>query len=768
MLQAAFRCVAGYLARRSLPRYEGSIRVRGLRHEVRIGFDAARIPHLIAESTTDLFFAQGWLHAMERLWQMDMFRRVCSGRMAETFGNRRLDWHDFTVHLRDRRLVDVDYFMRLLGIREAAEESAARLADEEATLITAYCAGINAFIESRQRRQLPVEFRLLSLQPEPFTAADVYTVAKGMAYQLSFSWRAILIQHGLSALPAALAEDLLPEGYGPQEPTIARVRELLALDGAVREYAGWRGLSQGSNSWVLSGARTESGHPLLANDPHLRLRAPATWYLLHLQGPGWDVEGASLPGMPGVVIGRNRHIAWGLTNAMAHDADLFQEELRGDQVRYGEGWEPLRLEPLRIGVRHGPAVHRVRRVSRHGPLISDALPMEPALAYQWTGHQTGGEVRALLGVSRASGWTAFSDALRDFVAPCQNFVYADVEGNIGYRMAGRIPRRRQGQGQRPRPGWSAEHDWEGTVPYEENPWLLNPESGYIGTANNQIVDAGYPHFISNLWEPSWRVRRIHELVATREKHDASGMMAMQMDVVTVDGRDFTADVLHPFARSDAAAALSRQAAPGLQQLLKWDGECRVGSAPAALYHVLLHTLLKLVFEPHLGETLWLAYTEQLNDAQVRLHALMRQAESPWFGDRGRDAVLAEALETSVAWLRGRRWGELHQATLQHSMGGSRTPGGFFNVGPEPTPGSIGTLNNGQFYYAFPYRHYVGASYRQVVDLAPGARSWFVLPGGQSGNPVSAHYRDQLPAWQHGNYLEMAGAAVSTLRLEPHS
>lgn len=739
MLERLFEILARSAARRSLPDPVPGVR-----------FDRHAVPTVEADTEEQLFERQGYLHARERMWQMELARRTVAGRLSEVLGDPPIDWRDFNIHLRGATLVDVDFYMRVMGLREAAKGCLEVHDERTREALEAYARGVNAWLDSRPRRKLPVEFRLLHHVPEPWTALDSVSVIRGMALELNVSWKFHLLQQGVAdSLPEELRTDLLPGEYGPADPAIL---ELLALDAAAREFAGWRGQGLGSNSWALAGHRTASGRPLLANDPHLRMRSPGIWYLARLRAGDYDVAGATMPGVPGVIIGRNRHLAWGLTNAMLHDSDLVEEVVEGDCYREGDEWRPLQTRTEIIGKRarkvvfaptaHAPTARTVRLTPR-GPLLTDALcwgralgapkgrPNKP-LAMRWIAHQPSAEIQALLGANRARSGREAREALRSFACPGQNVVYADDQGHIGYQLAGRIP----------------------GVPFEDLPHLEDPPEGFVATANNQIVEG-----VAGMWEPPFRIRRIREMIAERERHTADDVAAMQSDDLSLEARDFLAEVLDPEAL--AAAGLSALGARAADRLAGWDARCGVDSVPATIYHAWMDRLLHALLGRRLPEPLFWAWMEHINQAGTALRRLLRRPESPWWLPRGREAVMAETLDETVRILADRlgydmdswHWGRLHQAEFVHALG-SRLR--LFNQGPMPTPGSPATVNAGGFLHSRPFAHTVGAGYRQVVDF--GGPSRFVSATGQSGNPVSPHYRDLTKLWLQGRYIPMEDPA----------
>ncbi|HEX2387161.1 MAG TPA: penicillin acylase family protein, partial [Candidatus Binatia bacterium] len=437
--------------RKSAPRYSGEIVLAGLTARVKVLWGPCAVPHVYAENERDLFFAQGYLHAQERLWQMELSRRGICGRAAEIFGDRPIPG-ELSVHLRGRTIAELDYFVRLLGMRRAAIASVGRLPEREAEILQSYCAGVNRYIESHGNA-LPFEFRLLRFSPEPWRPEDTLTLGKGFAFFLSTSlftriaWMAIADK--LKDQPEKL-RTLLPH-YPPEAPTITRTiaagsDELLQfVSGSFELYRPPGGV--GSNSWVVAPERSATGAPILCNDPHLKLDLPSTWYLMRLSADGgaseggYEVMGGTIPGMPCVHIGRNRRVAWGVTAALCDDADLYRETLhpeRADLFLDGGRWRPIELIEEKISARGGKTITRKIRLTSRGPLISDCLDCGggAALAFRWTAHAPSRELAAVYGVNRASNWTEFRAALAHQTAPSLNYIYGDCDGNIGYSLAG--------------------------------------------------------------------------------------------------------------------------------------------------------------------------------------------------------------------------------------------------------------------------------------------------------------------------------------------
>ncbi len=786
------------LARPSLPVTRGEIPLRDLGGPVRVFRDASAVPHIYAENELDALRAQGFVHAQDRLFQMDFSRRAASGRLAEIVGPVDAPWEDLTVHLKGATMVDMDHYIRILGLAKAAEESVKAYSDRMVSCIEAYVRGVNDYIE-RCGRKLPVEFKLLRYEPEPWTATDTIAISKLLALQLSTSMRTILALEGLrERFPEhdRKLRDLLP-AYPADGPVTTRLkhpvpvhgmdlREVMALEQHFREYVGGGGAHLGSNAWALAGSRTVTGQPFLCSDPHLLLLAPSVWYLNHLNADaeGLNVIGSSLPGAPGVVIGHNAKIAWGLTNVMADDADIYVEEIHPENTRryrVGDDWVDMEIRQEAYKVKGGKDETRDVRITRHGPVITDTVAgrvcpeaARDVLALKWCAHEPSSDFEAFYRLNYADNWTEAVEAMEGYGGSPLNMVYADVDGNIGYAMAGKIPLRRGGKGLLPIDGRPAEeNEWEGFVPYALHPRVLNPDEGYVATANNKVVDDSYPFYITDLWEPPYRIMRIRELIAEREKHTLTDMARMHVDVVAVQAREFIKDVL---ASDDVERwcedSIVRQA---WKSLVEWDGDCATDSVPSAIWHVFFAEFMERRLREHLGEELYLAYMELVNQPVIPLENIARKGRPWWYdGPDGHAMELAQTLEATVDRLRGMfgndmatwTWGRLHTLEMKHPLGQVPALARFFNIGPFETPGDSTTVNNGQYFHGHPWRHQAGASYRHICDLSNWDSSRFVNYTGQSGNPASPHYRDLTARWLAGEYIPMRFSKEACQRHEP--
>ncbi len=742
LLVLAVGCAAWwkYELRRSLPKVSGELRVAGLSDVVDVRRDVHGVPHVDAKTLLDAVRAQGVLHVQDRLWQMELARRVAAGRLCEVFGAVALP---------------ADRLLRRIGLRRAAVREWEHLDPTVRGLLAAYADGVNSVLTDR----VPVEMRLLRITPEPWTPLDTLSCIKALALGMGANWDAELFRAHLAARlgPERAAEFAL---LGPLPE--ARVRdEILAewrrLQEAAREYVGAAGAS---NCWVVSGRRTVSGKPLLASDPHLVLSLPSTWHEVHLRAPGLDVYGVGVPGVPFVVLGHSRHVAWGATNSFADVQDAYLERFHATEEGLylaADGWRPAAVIEERIRVRNQPDVVELVHVTEHGPVVlgdpRDAS--KEVLALRWTAHEPGDTVAALLAMNRARSAGEFREALRGWSTPVLNFVFADDGNNIGHVMAGLIPRRRTGTGIAPVPGWMAEYEWIGRVPFEALPQSWNPASGYIVSANQAMHSPALSCHISWDFLGGARADRIEELLRDDEmRFDVDSFARMQLDVFCAPGKRLVAQC----ASLVPTDPLAREA---LVQLLAWDGHCRADSVGAAIYEALLLAATRRLLEPALGEELAAELLGHRADPISPVSTLLGRHTGLLLDtiERGSPPdLLLGSLSDAASELRtrlGRRvarwtWGRLHRLRLKHALGDHRLLGWLFNAPPVPVGGDTDTVLQTA---AVPEKGYDVAgwapSWRQVVDLAQRGRSGSILASGQSGHRASPHYLDMFPLWLRG-------------------
>lgn len=769
--------------RTSLPRMRGTVTVQGLAQPVEVVRDANDVPHIFAKDIPDALFGLGYVHAQDRLWQMDFQRRLGSGTLSEVLG---------------KATVSTDAFLRTLGVHRAAQQALDHLNAQTRSRLDAYVAGINAYIDGH-RGAWPPEYVVLGVKPEHFTAADVVAWAKMMSWDLSGNWSTELLRARLIAKlkpddPQALVDTLwpaYPKGGPVTVPDFRALYRQLPLDAlaAVAPPPSPPGL--GSNDWVVSGAHTASGKPLLANDPHLELDAPSLWYLAQISAPGLNVIGGTLPGTPAVLLGRNDRIAWGFTNTGPDTQDLFIEKVDpNDGGRYltPDGSRPFATRREVIHVKGGDDVVLNVRSTRHGPVISDVADNAASvakqhgsgyvLAMQWTALEPDDTtIQAVMEMNTARNWSQFRAALRDFVTPEQNIVFADVDGNIGYYAPGRVPIRKQGNGSVPVPGWTGAYDWAGSIPFEALPHTFNPESGRVITANNKVVPDSYPYYLTRDWTVPYRAERIATLLDAAPEATVQTMEHIQADQTSLFARAFLPTLRAIDPPGDLAAAAQAQ-------LVNWDGDMtRAGAAPL-IFAAWYRAFSKRVYGDEMGD-LFDAYFGF--HPQFLLHVL--QTDQSWCDDVATpgietcDAQAARALQDAVTELAKRqgkdpsrwRWGDVHRAYSAHQVFTNTPLARFFDLSI-PNGGGAFTLDVGRYDMGdaeHPYRQIVGPGYRAVYDLARPDASRFMQTTGQSGNPLSKHYGDFQRAWRDVRYLPMSlersdaeRGRIGTLTLTP--
>ncbi len=786
-----------YSIQKAMPTISGTLKVGGLSANAIIVRDKEGIPHLTAANPSDLFFANGYAHAQDRLFQMELFRRNASGRLAEFAGERALS--------RDR-------LMRAVGLRRVAEEEYKTLTPEQREPLDRYAAGVNAFIEGH-KDSLPVEFTLAGISPEPWTAVDSLAIGRQIPWTLSGNWSTELTIADIAAkLDTTRALDLFPDvdasfntisggsgsglrlsdqqaaaSVGNPNGSLADYKQSIALFPLRMKMEGL-----GSNNWVVDGSKSSTGKPLLANDPHLGVQNPAIWTQLHLQTTdgSFNVVGFSFAGIPGVVIGHNDRIAWGVTNVGPDTQDLYIERTDAahpGQYQFQDDWEDFRLVTETIKIKGAAADNYVVRISRHGPIISDALKgVSSTLALKWVANDPVGLLPAVIELDQARDWPSFRTALSKWTLAGQNFVYADVDGNIGYQATGKVPVRAQGNGLLPVPGWTGENEWTGFVNFDQMPSIYNPPSHYIATANNR--PAAGP-FLAARYAPPYRIGRIRQLLEAKDKLSVADMTAIQYDSTSL-----LAAKIAPYL-----AAL-KSSDPAVQQAIdrfkSWDGNMAADSVTAAIYAQTFNRVLTDTFADELGSVAD-EYLDQEGDASIKLEQMLDRTADLWWDDvktagkqEQRDDILLKAITTAVGELNGKQgsdqakwqWGKLHKLYLDHPLGGVKVLGiqifGSFNHGPYELSGdnttvnvshySVGDALDGQGYDETAY-----PSMRKVEDVSDWAGSRWILPGGASGQPFSKHFGDQVDGYMGGKYnpIRFSDAAIKdgaegTLTLTP--
>ncbi len=770
----------------TLPGREASLRLPGLSAPVSITLDTHGIPRIAAATERDAAMALGWLHARDRMFQMEALRRGASGRTAELAGPGALR---------------LDRFVRTLGLARRAEADLAALPADARDLLEAYAVGVNAWIGARGRFAAP-EFLLLGA-PEPWQPAHSLLWAKVMGLWLSGNWRLEMERARLAGiLPPERLADLWPADDSPGRPDLAEpdaARRAARLPPPEERMAGAAALdpvrlaalaaalprfpepdtlpASASNAWAVAGARSASGAPLLATDPHLGYQAPILWYLARIDLPGGRMlAGATSPGVPLMVIGRNESLAWGFTTTHSDTQDLFVERLAGaDAYETPDGPRPFQVieERIRIRGRAEPEVLRVRE-TRHGPVISDLGDMqgeEGTVIAVAMGNLVTPDVSAagLLALNRARSLAEARAAAAMITSPPQNLMVADAAGGIALYLTGRTPLRRAGDGSLPAPGWDGSHDWTGFVPFDAMPHVEAPASGVLVNANNRVAPPGAEVFLGRDWFGDWRFRRIGEMLAARPRHDAAGFAAMQMDAVSLLAREVVAAPDAPFRALPRPVGGPAVVAHDL--MLGWDGTIRTDQPQPLIYHAWIRTLGRLALaRAGVPEGAWSPGAEFLRFL-LRPPA-GREADAAWwcggdcralaaraFGQAVADLVATEGADPA-AW----RWGRVHVARFEHALLRFLPVLGPLTRLEAATAGDGETVNRGGLRGSGPnpWADMHGPGLRLVADLGDPDATLAVIATGQSGHPLSRHWGDLLPAWRAGGTVRL-GRDPATVR-----
>ena len=791
--------LAWFQAQRVLPQTEGTLALPGLRAELRIERDAHGIPHIKAPSLRAAMYGLGVVHAQDRLWQMETHRRIGAGRLAEAFGEA---------------AVDTDRFLRVLGVRQVAAAQWARVSPASREVVQAYTDGVNAVIGSLKAR--PPEFLILGLQAQPWTPEDSLSWAIMMAWDLGANWQAELIRLRLALrLPKERIDQLLPPYAGDAVPAsmdYAAFYRSLKLDGqqALAEPALLRLMAAapeseieglGSNSWVLAGSRSSTGKPLLASDPHLTLSSPALWYFARIEAPGYKIAGATLPGLPGVVMGQNEHIAWGLTNTGPDVQDTYLERIKPDdagQYQTPDGWAAFETRQEVIKVRGGADVAITVRSTRHGPVISDVASVglagealgakdKPgyAIALRWTGLDTDNDIMATtLAMNQAASVDEFVRAAATWQAPQQNMAVADDAGHIAMVSPGRVPLRKPENdlsGLAPAPGWDARYDWVGYLAVDLLPQVRDPERGYIANANQKITPPDYPHFISHQWAAPFRHQRIEQMIDAAPKHGLADLRRMQADVQSLA-------VARLLPRLRQARSAHPLASAAQQQLAGFDGVMAADKAAPLIYWAWHRALSEAVLADETGAPVYAVLLGQRGYFDA-LEGVLARDDAWWCDNKATAAVETcdeqvnrafTAALTELQALQGPdpaawQWGRAHQARSEHRpFSRVKALAPWFEQ-RMPVGGDSYTVNVGRVSLrpdASTGEYYLnehGPSLRGLYDLGDRSQSRVIHSTGQSGIPWSPHFRSFAKPWVQGDGVPLwpaPGGSVKSLLITP--
>ncbi len=772
-IRVLFYCLVGVFAclfllvtgayfwiRGSLPQLAGNIQMEGLHEQVNIVRDESGLVTIKAQNPHDAYKALGFVHAQDRLWQMDFMRRAGAGRLSEVVGEATLG---------------IDRFMRTLGFHDLVVANYEKLPPKVQSAFIAYSAGVNEYINNHSSTLSP-EFHLLNYQPEEWKPTDSLLWGRLMALQLSDNFNRELLRQRL--LKHLSVEEI--DSFWPQDNSDPAIIPQFDLSKNIQKeiFAGSHPLpwplapKDASNAWAISGDRTSTGKPILANDPHLALDAPGPWYLVRIETPDFTWAGATSPGVPFLVLGHNRHIAWGFTTTHSDTQDLFVEKLNPDnpnEYLTPQGYESFEEATETILIKDQPAQELSVRKSRHGPILSHVLNGTAnkedgyLLALAWTALRKDDlTAQALYDINYARQAEDFARAVKNFHSPQQTLVMADRLGNIQLMAPGRVPIRNRGNGRYPVSGWTGENDWIDIVPHKDLPKSLNPTDQKLVTANNKLVDDDFPYLIAKDWPSSYRARRIHQLLDQSDKLSVEDNLAIQMDTLSIAALEILETLLKTPTTDPESKAIK-------QKLSEWDGQLSLNSTEPAIFYHWIYWLNRAAF----GKLPTDASSFQTADI-LRLHKRLSESPDTWcqYGEKlvNEENCVAQMTESLRRVASNYQqldkvisWGELHSTTFQHQIF-DRIPilGELLKL-KIATPGGHDTINraspsmkNGDL-WRFPNVH--GPSFRAVYDLDNLDNSRFLIATGQSGNPLSEFYGNFLFRWRDGNYVKLDGKNI---------
>ncbi len=803
------------LSKRSFYPTTGEIAVSGLKQQVKVYFDDYGVPQVFAQNQEDAYFTEGYMHARDRLWQMDLTRRVAEGRLSEIFGGV---------------VLNADILFKTIGIYRFAYTWYNNLSPESKNILDAYSKGVNKFIETHYDN-LSVEFDVLNYRPEPWKPEHSLMLARMMAWDLNIAWYTDYIMgEVLNKAGIEKTSEIFPDtsitlykkpveeiidstniedekqdkpkrkkriteeetGYNDNANYLELVsnlgREMFTADRQYREFLNLNVSHTGSNSWVIAGSRSMNGMPILANDPHLALQAPSRWYEINLKGGALDVRGMSFPGIPGIVIGNNKNISWGMTNLMNDDNDfivLKRDSSSAKRYVYNNQSLPLDSIKEKIYVKDSLEVDHVIYITKIGPVISDLklrgfadmnenaddTYKDKLMTLRWTGYELSDEIKCFYGINTAKNWEEFRTALKDFTAPAQNFIYADVNGNIGYKAAGKVPvRKTNTEYSYIFPGEN-ELDWQGYIDFEKMPETFNPPEGFIVTANTDpfswLKDKKDRFYISYLWEPSSRYNRIHSYLNKKTYFDQEDFKLLQNSYES----PYANEICRICFDSTLILTQGTEAYQSAEILKNWNGDMLKNNSAGSIYNTFLVFLVKNTFADELGDGVFDDFIAIQNIPYRSLERILKQDDNEWFDDittpqkENRRDIIKKSIEQAAEFLKGKfnnndpnswLWGLQHNIKFRHPMGFVEALDKTFNIGPFDVGGDQTSVNNTEYRFSDVINHgkfdvVVGASMRMIVNLADIQHPLTINSTGQSGQPIDRHYNDQARMWSYGDY-----------------
>lgn len=769
----------------SVPELNGDFSSTKISDEVTIYFDSLAVPHIEAKTETDAAFALGFLHARERMFQMDLARRAGSGKLSEIFGSKTLAF--------DKLFITV-------GMKRIADSMFAACDDATKQILIAYADGVNHYLNDDSKK-LPIEFNILDYEPAPWQPQHSLIIVRMMAWELNIAWwEDVAFTHIYKKLGDEMTQEILPD-YPADAPAIidnlqndllSASNKLVSIDRSYRQFMNFYGTNIGSNNWVVSGKKSRSGKPIIANDPHLAYQAPGRWYAAVINAGRWNAAGVSIPGIPGIVIGKNNSISWALTNVMADEADFFIETVDSTGKNYVMDGKPYPFKTFSdtIFVKDSSAVFYEWKETRRGPVVSEIHPYEflfpneyhanYVLSMRWAGRENSNEYQTFYKINLAQNWEEFKSALQTFLVPAQNFVYADTAGNIGYYCGAKIIDRTNANPMLFDDGSKSMNDWNGFGASPAS--LFNPEKNYIATANN-LIDRTSKTYIGSLWEPSSRIERIDELLTKKKLHSKEDFISYQNDFVSPFAKRVAPHILSAF---ENVSVKDKNLKIVLDLLRKWDYSMTGESQPPAIFNLFLKYVLKNIYEDELGSELFREFVFVANVPYRSLEKLLAKESSNFFDDKNtpeyetKNDIIRKSLSDALSFLEtnygddvaGWQWNKIHRFRFKHFFSGQNGMiDNIVDIGPFPIGGDGTTIFNTEYSFhklydeeensnSVQFENSLGPSMRFVYDLSAPNEFQLILTTGQSGNIFSSHYKNMVNHWLKGEAITIRTDAGS--------
>lgn len=762
----------------SIPDYSddfGEAPIRG--DNIKIHRNERGFPFIYAENNHDAYFSLGFLHAQERLFQMDVMRRAASGTLSEVYGGK---------------LLQVDKMARVIGLKRTADEAFKSSPPEIKKMLEAYSEGVNYYME--QSEFYSIEFDVLGYVPENWKPEDSFLTSKIISWLLNLSWWNDLAYLSIAErVGTEKAANLIISDDGNTKFKFPEIKKeqrksfgFLDADRQLRELLGFESTSIGSNNWVVSGSRSVSGKPIIANDPHISLSLPGIWYYASLRSDSLNCDGFTVPGVPVFVIGKNQHISWVYTNLMTDDCDFYAEQIdsTGDNYFFDGRYIPLKTIHEEIKVKDSVSVFFDVHLTHRGPVISGVHPFNnnigsnpSVLSMKWAGYDFNDEILSVKLINQSKNWDDFKNAASYFSTPGQNLIYADDTGNIGYICAAKIPIRNSASPPGIFDGRTGDYDWKGYIPLEKLPLVFNPEAGFLASANNK-PEGSYDFYISNSWEPDSRIDRIKQLLSSKDKHSIKDFREYQSDIISPYANSILPYILAAF---DSVRIRHNNLETALELLSHWDSRMHSRSQAPAIFNTFKYFFIKNLFSDDLDEELLNEYLMISSNSNRVVSAFLKGNDTLWFDDKrtdeieGKNEIIRRSMAEAISWLENElgkelaewQWGKIHKVTLKHLFHGQLSIlDHFIDSGPYEAGGDGTTIFNTDFSFTNPFDVRVGQTLRFLYDFGNPNELQVVLPGGQSGHLLKDSYKDQTELWLKGRNIVLDISGSDTQKYFP--